>query len=246
MIIGNVILFYGCDSQVGTTMAALSAAELLAEKGKKVLYLSAGSIPGIAYSTAEPAGAAVELWDSTEDEEEIRQLTVNHRGVDILQGVRSWMNGVNSLKGWLSELCSTCSRMWDYVIVDGGNSTESSMGQEALDFAGMAFLVLTQQEKSLYRWKMRREWVENRMQAKPCFVVNKFVRNGTFYMESQLQKMLPCEEDRLRTIPYLPYGWQAELEQCTLMKYRPFRKAMEKIAVLIEEEREKQIETSEG
>ena len=32
MIIENVILFYGCDSQVGTTMAALSAAELLAER----------------------------------------------------------------------------------------------------------------------------------------------------------------------------------------------------------------------
>ncbi|MBR4410697.1 MAG: hypothetical protein IKT31_05195 [Firmicutes bacterium] len=246
MIIENVILFYGCDSQVGTTMTALSAAELLAEKGKNVLYISAGSIPGIAFSAAEPAGAAADLWDRTEDEEEIRQLAVKHRGADILQGVQSWMNGGNYLKGLLSELCSTCSRMWDYVIVDGGSSGESSMGQEALDFAGMIFLVLTQQEKSLHRWKMRREWVENRMKVKPYFVVNKFVGNGTFYKESQLKKMLPCEEDRLSTIPYLPYGWQAELERCTLMKYRPFRKAMEKIAVLIEDEKEKKIETSEG
>jgi len=110
----------------------------------------------------------------------------------------------------------------------------------------MIFLVLTQQEKSLHRWKMRREWVENRIQAKPYFVVNKFVSNGTFYKESQLQKLLSCEEDRLRTIPYLPYGWQAELEKCTLMKYRTFRKAMEKIAVMIEEDKEKKIETSEG
>ena len=246
MIMENVILFYGCDSQVGTTMTALSAAELLAEKGKNVLYISAGSIPGIAFSTAEPAGAAADLWDSTEDEDEIMQLMAKHCGVDILQGVRSWMNGGNYLKGVLSEMCRTCSRIWDYVIVDGGSSGEASMGQDALDFAGMIFLVLTQQEKSLHRWKMRREWVENRMQAKPYFVVNKFVSNRTFYKESQLQKLLSCEEDRLSTIPYLPYGWQAELEKCTLMKYRTFRKAVEKIAVMIEEEKEKEFENSEG
>ena len=76
--------------------------------------------------------------------------------------------------------------------------------------------------------------------------MNKFVNNGTFYKESQLQKLLSCEEDRLRTIPYLPYGWQAELEKCTLLKYRTFRKAVEKIAVMIEEEKETEIENSEG
>ncbi len=241
----NVILFYGCDSQVGTTMTAFSAAELLAEKGKKVLYISAGPIPGNPFTESEPAGTVTDLWGNSAGEEEILQLVTEHRGMDILQGVRSWMNSGSAMNGLLEEICRTCSRIWEYVIVDGGSSGEISMGREALAFAETVFLVLTQQEKSLYRWKMRKEWIENRLQVQPYFVVNKFMKNGTFYMESQLQKQLQCGADRLRTVPYLPYGWQAELDRATLMKYRTFRKSMEKIITQLEKDKVDKIETSE-
>ena len=246
MTIKKVILFYGCDTQVGTTMTALSAAELLAEQGRKVICISAGSIPGTDFLDAEPAGAAVDLWGERLREEDIRFLTVEQRGVDVLQGVRSWMNCGSNLSGFLREICMTCSRSWDFVIVDGGSSGESSMGRDALDFAEKIFLVITQQEKSLRRWKMRKEWMESRMQTEPYFVVNKFMNNGTFYMESQLQKLFFCDSTRLKTVPYMPYGWQAEMERCTLLKYRSFRKAMAAISAIIEREVENELESSEG
>ena len=55
----NIILFYGCDTQVGTTMLALSAAELLAEAGKSVVYISAGPLPGNPFLETEPEPATM-------------------------------------------------------------------------------------------------------------------------------------------------------------------------------------------
>lgn len=231
----NIILFYGCDTQVGTTMLALSAAELLAEAGKSVVYISAGPLPGNPFLETEPAGAAVDLWGSDFGKEELRQLVAEHRGVDILQGVRSWMNNGSSMAGLLEEVCRMCSQLWDYVIVDGGSCGEVSMGREALSFSDRVFLVLTQQEKTMQRWRMRREWLESRLQGRACYLVNKLVGNGTFYTQRQLQKILPCEDGQFAAVPYLPYGWQAEMQHCTLLKYRPFRKAMKEIVHLLEE-----------
>lgn len=232
----NIVLFYGCDTQVGTTMTALSAAELLAEEGKKVIYISAGPVPGNPFLENEPAGAAVDLWGGLPEEKEILQLLTEQRGVDILQGTRSWMNSGSSMNGLLEEICRECSLSWDYVIVDGGSSGEASMGREALSFAGKIFLVLTQQEKSLQRWRMRREWLESRMNIKPCYLVNKFIGNGTFYSERQLLKILQCGEEKLAAVPYLPYGWQAEYEHCTLLKHRIYRKYLKLITEMIQEE----------
>ena len=232
----NIILFYGCDTQVGTTMMALSAAELLAEEGKKVIYISAGPVPGNPFLENEPAGAAVDLWDRSPKEKEIRQLLTEQRGVDILQGVRSWINSGSTMKGLLKEICRECSLFWDYVIVDGGSSGEVSMGQEALSFAGKIFLVLTQQEKSLQRWRMRRDWLESRMNVQPCYLVNKFMGSGTFYTERQLLKILQCGEEQLAAVPYLPYGWQAEYEHCTLLKHRIFCRKLKRISEMIQEE----------
>lgn len=245
----NIILFYGCDTQVGTTMLALSAAELLAEAGKSVVYISAGPVPGNPFLETEPAGAAVDLWGSDFRETELHQLVTEHRGVEVLQGVRSWMNNGSTMAGLLEEVCRMSSLIWDYVIVDGGSCGEVSMGREALVFSDRVFLVLTQQEKTLQRWRMRRDWLESRLQGRTCYLVNKLVGNGTFYTQRQLQKLLQCEDGQLAAVPYLPYGWQAEMQHCTLLKYRPFRKAMKEIVRLVEEpeeDRTKEEDSSEA
>ena len=241
----NLILFYGCDTQVGTTMLALSAAELLAEEGKKVLYISAGPVPGIAFLENEPAGAAADLWGREPEESEIRQLLTEQHGVDILQGVRSWMNSGSDMKGLIHEICRLCGRLWDYVIADGGSSGDASMGSEILGSAGKIFLVLTQQEKSLQRWRMRRNWMEGRMKVPPYYIVNKFTGNGTFYTERQLLEILPCTEKQLAAVPYLPYGWQAEYEHRTLLKYRIFRKSVKQIIEMIKNSEEENGDTGE-
>lgn len=249
----NVILFHGCDTQVGTTMVALAAAEQLAEEGHSVLYISAGAIPGNPFLEADAAGAAVDLWGSSFEEVDIRQLATEHHGVDVLQGVRSWMNNGSSMMGLLQEICSKSSPLWDWVIIDGGSCGEAGMGRDALEFSSKIFLIITQQEKSLQRWRMRREWLENRMKAQPYYIVNKFIGNGTFYTEGQMQKLLQCDSRHIAAVPYMPYGWQAEKEHCTLMKYRPFRRAVKKAIRMIWEddwkdksEEGNHIETSEG
>ena len=236
----KIILFYGCDSQVGTTMMALSAAEQLAAEGKSVLLIHGAGTPGNSFLSVELPGDIRSLYgsfaDGTMDIKDLRELASEQDEFDCLPGLGSWRPGRGWMDGILEEICRISARNWDYVIIDGGNCGEISAGSDALALAGKIFLVATQQEKSLFRWKQRRKQMEAISKDCVCYVVNKFVDSRAFYTEKQLLQELACEEKKMFLIPYVPYGWQAEAEHRSLMKYRRFRKGILKITETIKYE----------
>lgn len=235
---GKRTLFFGADSQVGTTMAAQSAAELLAERGRRVLLVRAGSNPGNEFMEKSSMTSVEDLREWLAEEsltaEVLRRHTVTNRGVDILPGVRSWQSSRYFEKNAMEQILSLAEMHWDYLVVDGGSGGPDSLGYQALRCCSRIFLVATQQEKTLFRYGMRSRALKKVMTVQPWFLVNKFNDSGAFYTQRQMAGLLECEVERIRTAAYAPYGWQAELEHATLLGHRSFRKDMKAVTDIME------------
>ena len=231
------IVFYGGDSQVGTTMTALALSEFLAKSGRQVLFLNFSPVPGNAYLPFAPPASVDDLraafLDESLTEAELRQLAVNCRGVDILPGVRNWQSSRTFPEGSAAQLLKAADGGWDYIIADGGCGVTAGLGVQALQCFDQVVLVVTQQEKTLARFQNQKEVLAEKMPDQPLFLINKFNDSGTFYSLKQMKEILQCD-NRVMTVPYVPYGWQAESEHTTLLPFRRFGKGIRQLAEYVE------------
>lgn len=231
------IMFAGGDTQTGTTMISMSVAEELAKQGRKVLYVGVRTIGGADY-----------LDDGLESEgmmvfQELEMAVTECRGVDVLVGMRKSRYGTFFSEEDIAEILQAASGTWDYVIIDGGfllseekgnaDSLIASLHDNAGDME--LLVVITQQEKSLRRcrkWKSLHEGQQDGIPnclGKIKFVLNKYNDTGAFYTEKEVADYIGCEAEDIRTVPYIPYGWQAEEESSTLLKFRGFRKGIRRV-----------------
>ena len=130
----RTILFMGGDTQTGTTMLSLAAAEELAGGGKSVLYISAGFCAGDEYLPRNLVGVSDELITGLmADElsgEELKNAAVNIRGVDVLKGTRLTEQGHGFLPDDLQTICSLAEKFWDWILIDGGIHHLNYFGQK--------------------------------------------------------------------------------------------------------------------
>lgn len=235
------IMFAGGDTQTGTTMISMSVAEELAKQGRKVLYVGIRTIGGADYLGDElESKGAMSL-------QELEMAVTECRGVDVLMGMRKSRYGTFFSEEDIGEILQAASGTWDYVIIDGGfllseekgnaDSLIASLNNNAGDME--ILVVITQQEKSLRRcrkWKSLHDGKQGGQQGgvqdclgKIKFVLNKYNDTGAFYTEKEVADYIGCEADDIRTVPYIPYGWQAEEEASTLLKFRGFRKGIRRV-----------------
>ena len=237
---GN-ITFYGGDSQVGTTMVALAAAEMLVRKCCSVLFISASQNPGNPFIQKNTPASLDDLRpvlrDGTLEETELRQCLVTSRGVDILPGVRSWQSSKAYGPDALLKIRQWAGERYDYVIADGGSSLEG-LSAAALQGSSLACIVITQQEKSLDRLRTRLPLMQAVLPPHCCYVINKFQDSRVFYSIKELETRIGCSREQLIRIDYVPYGWQAEKDCKTLLGFRPFRKGITALTAYMEEEGE--------
>lgn len=235
------VVFYGGDSQTGTTMIAVSAAEILAGTGKRILLIGASShpldpwLPQSAEASLDDLNLALKA--GTLSAAEIRQTVMTVRGVDILPGMRR-----GSRDGFEhEEMKSICSLIWedyDWILVDGGCEPACGLTMAALQCGQKAVLVLTQQEKCLLRFEAKISALERALPPEQLYVVNKFNASGAFYTEKEMAGRIGCRPEAVKTIAYVPFGWQAEMDRLPLLNHRKFRRDMEKITDWIEEDEE--------
>ena len=233
----RTIVFYGGDTQVGTTMTALAAAESLAKSGQRVLFLNLSGVPGDAYL---PFGAPVSvddlragLLDESLSEAEFRQTLISCRGVDVLPGVRNWQSSRVFPKTSVEAILTIADKEWDYVIADGGCGVSEGLGIQAVRCFDLRIVVVTQQEKTLDRYRRQSEILKEIISDNRMFLINKFNDNGAFYTVKQMAERLDCSMEQVLTVPYVPYGWQAEAEHVTLMNFHRFRKGILRLAEYI-------------
>lgn len=231
-MMAQCIVFYGADSQTGTTMMALAAGELLARQGNRVLYIDASGNTGNVFLPGNPPGSLDDLRPVLRNElpgpEEIRGVISVCRGMDVIPGLKHDSGWMDFKEEDVGRICRGAGSQYTHILVDGGSGRPAGIRHSALRAADRTVLVVTQQEKTLQR-------LEGWMTGWPrstILAVNQFSTSGVFYSAEELAKRLRWEGHIVK-IPHVPYGWQAELEGTTLLRFRKYRKSAEKLVKII-------------
>ena len=59
-------------------------------------------------------------------------------------------------------------------------------------------------------------------------VINKYLKDPALLLKSDILSL--CEIEEAFTVPYVEYGWQAEMENKSLLRYGRFAKGIEVLA----------------
>ena len=233
----NLITFYGGDSQVGVTMVALSAARLLAKKGRRVFFIYASQNPGNDFIRGSSTTSIDDLRHGIADGsltlDELNQNVFADGQIDILPSVRSFSSAVHYQEDAIEYIYDLAKNKYDYIIADGGCGGWS-LSSWAIRKAGILFVVLTQQEKCVQRFRLRKGMLRD-AEGEVCYIVNKFNHGGVFYNMEDMRGWIGCGKEEICKIPYVPYGWQAESDRETLLHSKTFVKGMKDIITWVEQ-----------
>jgi len=227
------IVFYGGDSQTGTTMLALSCGQLLAERGYRLLYIDASGNPGSDFLSLTGGAGLDDLRPALEEEDfdgrMLGQWIQPCRGMDILRGIRS-LHGADRFRDThVKRLCEAAETRYALVLLDGGCGSHF-LSQSALRAADGLVLAVTQQEKCLRRTRARLAAEGENLPEKRILTVNKYHSSGAFYRQEEVAEQLGWYGEPVFSVPFTAYGWQAEQERTTLLKYRSFRRACSRLS----------------
>jgi len=231
------IVFYGGDSQTGTTMVALSVGQLLAERDWRILYIDASGHPGSDFLPRHGMMFLEELSSAAEDGrlewKELQRWILPCRGMEMIPGVRSFSGADRLGERELSAICRAAEGRYDMILIDGGCGT-NALSRAALKQAEAAVVVATQQEKILQRMEGRLAAGGGRLPEKSLLAVNRYHNGSAFYTAPEMAEKLGWGERPVIRIPFAGYGMQAEQDRATLLKHRAFRKGAEEVAGQVE------------
>jgi len=228
----KIIGFFGGDSQVGTTMIAQSLAEFLADHGCKVLLILGSGNYGDTYLKNNPTNSIddlkADIRSGKVDTEELMQSLQQKKTLWILPGVRNPLTAKYFPENTYDVLLETGKSRFDYVIIDGGWDYQLGITISALTYCDSRFFVITQQAKSLARYGFYQQQIFGPLGIEGKLIINKYIRDPALFLKKDILKL--GEKNDALQIPYTEYGWQAEMEGTTLMEYRGFYKAIERLA----------------
>lgn len=238
---GEIISFFGGDNQVGTTMVSQSLAQRLKQTGKKVLYIQcSGKCAEGFFSPSLTKGLddiKADILTGQINIEEINHVIEKRKGLSIIGSVKNSYSAKyfpdNTMEIVLKEICNE----YDYIVLDAGSSIDLGLGISALSIADKRYYVLTQQRKTIERFSFTQMNFLNPLKFNGKLVINKFLKEPSFFTKKEIETI--CKEDVSACIPYMEYGWQAEVEGNILMRFPKFERHIEKIeADILERGRE--------
>ena len=238
----KVVGFFGGDAQVGTSMIAQSFAEMLASRGKKVLLvLGSGKYGDTAFLTGsehslDDVKAAIRSGNI--EREELLQNLEKKKGVWVIPGVRNPFLTKYFPENSCQVLLEPVKDDFDYAVIDGGCDYHLGLVISALNVSDCRFYITTQQAKSIARFGFCQKQIFRPLNLPGHLVVNKYMKDPALFLKADVLKF--CEAADGGVIPYIEYGWQAEMEGSTLLQYRPFYKAIEKLLHIVEPEGKKE------
>lgn len=223
----NIHVFFGADSKVGTTMIAQSTAELIAQNtdvnvGLLLLGNHTSSFIDIKEESVGLESIKIKLFNNILSKEDIVKASVKIKGLSNLLVIPGPKN-IQDLRIYQPEhaerLIMLASQCVDVLIVDAGCEVERGLSLGALRMTSNKFLVTTQQQHAKERFLLQDDQVFNPLQIEKkqfyC-IINKYVDGGI--TEKQISSIYNMAV--ISKIPYLDVtGWQAELEQKSLLHY---------------------------
>lgn len=228
----NVIGFISGDAGCGTTMISQSVAECLRSSGKRVLLIMASGNFGddffINKENCSIDNIKAGIINGNLSYRELEEQFVNLEGLKILPGVINQYTTGYYPENAIKNIVELCNENFDYIILDIGNSFQKGLCISALSAAEKKYTVITQQEKTIRRYMNVSEKVLVPLNVKSSLIVNKNIKNIAFCSGKELAKIFKSESIFL--VPYIEYGWQAEIERHTLLDFTKFSKAILNIA----------------
>jgi len=225
------IAFLGGDSQVGTTMISQSVAEELSRRHLRTLFVQASGKTGDDYFVNKEEKTIddirANLINGYLDRYELNQNLTEEGGLFILPAVRSYAGAGSYPENVIMPLVSAAGD-FDVLIFDCGDDLRSGLVISALMECPEVFVVLTQQEKTLRRFRNLKEQALDMLKIEGRLLINKYQSDFSLLSEREIERLFAM--DCGGRIPYVEYGWQAEIEHKTLMGSGRFRKAVEEIA----------------
>ncbi len=232
----KIIGFFGGDSQVGTTMLAQSLAEVLQQRGKKVLYLMGSGkfgdefLPLSGRHSLDDLKAAVRSGKVTA--EDVYQNIEEVRGISVLPAVRNPLSASYFTERTYEILLAEVQGDFEYAVIDGGSDANLGITISALNIADYRFFVTTQQSKSIKRLAMLQKNIVQPLQCTGDLIINKYQKDPALFLKKEILSL--CEMETAFIVPYVEYGWQAEMESKSLLRYGKFSKGISAIADVFE------------
>lgn len=236
-VVCKVISFVGGDSGTGTTMIAQTFAKMLSDYGKKVLMVSGSGKTGAEYlggkfnQSLDDLKAGIKSGQISK--EDVCQSIVQEGNLSYIPPVRNWFTAKYYPENTFEVLLADLYSDFDYVVVDGGDNVNSALTISAINIADNRFFVITQQQKVISRFMDMKQGVLVPLNLYGQVIVNMYHRDPALFLLSDIAPMIA--ENNLINIPYVPYGWQAEMESKTLMGYSGFSRGVQKIVKEFEE-----------
>lgn len=238
----NVVVFLGADSKVGTSMISQCIAEKLSlDNDIKVLLAALDGEPGLDYIHHNRNGIGMDaikgkIAHHILSEEELQSVCVKINQLYVMQGPRLIVNRNHYYPEHIEAFLELASQIFDVVIVDAGSNVELGMTIGALNSTQHRCLITTQQNKCVRHFKLVRDQILSKLSIQDfVLIINKYLEN----------KELPDKHEISRhynmpfaaAVPYSEYGWQAEIEECSLLNFHEalYEDAIDRITSFIEE-----------
>lgn len=238
----KVIGFFGGDSQVGTTMLAQSFAEILGRRGRRVLLILGSGKFGEGFFHQDDRHSLDDLKAAVRsgkvEKEDLLQSIEKIRHVFFLPSVRNPLTAKYFPENTYEVMLASVGEEFDYVVIDGGDDANQGLMISALNISDKCFFITTQQPKSLHRFLLLQKNILEPLDIQGTLIVNKYLKEPALLMKKDILAL--CERERLLTAPYVEYGWQAEMEGKTLLRFGRYEKAVKGLVKLVEPEEKKE------
>jgi MinD-like ATPase involved in chromosome partitioning or flagellar assembly len=223
----NIAVFLGADSKVGTTITTQAIAETIAANTNgKVALLYLNGQPSVDYlkDSKDTYGGLdsikVKIINKVLSSNELQESFIKIDNLYVLPGANNLLDIRYFGNEHIENLIQLSASMFSVVIIDAGCKVFNGMTIGSINSTNHRYLVATQQDTVLsnYERTCNQVFSELDIATQDFFlIVNKYVEFAELNTPSQLATIY--KTSLLGTLPMLDYGWQAERERSTLLKY---------------------------
>lgn len=125
----------------------------------------------------------------------------------------------------VKEMIKNLSEEYDYVVVDSGSDIYSGLMVGAIESADKNVVITTQQKSSMDKLKLAISDLIKPMNVEAELLINKYIE-GAFASVKEIEDIGDFKSTSL--VRYSQYGWEAEKEETTLLRYPGFYKDIKK------------------
>lgn len=213
---GEVIAFFGGDSQVGLTLLTASIAQGLKTKAKKCLVLFASLEVEEAYFPQEKAGNLGTLLRLSKVEKNEAEAVIEEgKDFDYIKGPSDLLKKQFFDPGLLDRLIDLVSNRYDFILIDAGHDVTLPLCAASLSAANRRYYVLTGSEKCINRYKASYSSVIEGLGLntnRDKLIVNKENKKTSTYLTSEVCTLLGKEGF---AVPFYEYPMRCEVDKDT-------------------------------